>query len=139
MKILFALCAAMATLAPSISFCEITHPLDALDAAEIAQSVALLRAGGHADDRSAILSLTLDLPNKADVLRWKAGESFSRKSIATIRRVGKTQDILIDLVKGEVARVSDVAGTGQPSLVLPEIFDAIDIVLADAEMQAGLA
>lgn len=97
MKILSALCAAIVMLVPNISLSEITRPLDALDAAEIAQSVALLRAEGHANEQTTILSLTLDLPNKADVLKWTAGESFSRKSIATIRRVGKTQEIVIDL------------------------------------------
>lgn len=139
MKILFALCAAIVTLAPNTSFSEVTHPLDALDAAEIAQSVTLLRAAGHADDETLILSLTLDLPRKADVLKWNPGESFSRKSVATLRKSRRNQVIVIDLAKGEIASVSEIAGPAQPPLVLPELFDAIDIVLADEDMQAGLA
>jgi len=52
MKTLFALCAA-------------------LDAAEIEQSVAPAPRSGHADDGTPILPLTLDLPHKADVLKWQ--------------------------------------------------------------------
>ena len=139
MKILFALCAVLIALAPDISYSDITHPLDALDAAEIAQCVALLRAEGHADDQTPILSLRLHPPPKAKVLAWQEGESFARNAIATIRKDKKTREILIDLVKNKIESVSELAGPGQPPLVLPEIFDAIAIGLANEEMQAGLA
>ncbi len=139
MKILFALCAAMVTLAPDISFSEITHPLDALDAAEIAQSVALLRTAGHAGPETPILSLTLDSPPKAEVIAWKPSQPFSRRSVATIRSNRKTQEIVIDLAIGEIASVGEIPGLGQPPIVLPELFGAIEIALKNEEMQAGLA
>ena len=85
MKVLFALSAALAAFASHSGFSQINHPLDALDASEIAQSVALLRAAGHADDQTPILSLRLNPPPKAKVLKWNSGEAFSRQSIATIR------------------------------------------------------
>ncbi len=139
MRILVALGAALFALAPDCSYSEATHPLDGLDASEIAQSVALLRAKGHAGPETPILSLTPDPPPKADVIAWKAGRSFSRRSIATVRNNRKTQEIVIDLVSGEIASVTEIPGPGQPPIVLSELFGAIEIVLANEEMQAGLA
>lgn len=139
MKAWIALCAALLFLAPHAGFSQVTHPLDALDASEIAQSVALLRAAGHADNQTPILSLTLDPPPKADVLKWRGGESFSRKAIATIRRDRVTREVLIDLDAGEINSVREIPGPGQPLLVLPEVFAAIEIALSNETMQAGLA
>jgi primary-amine oxidase len=139
MKILFAIFAALLVHAPYSSFSEITHPLDALDANEIAQSVALLRASGHADDETPILSLTLHPPPKTKVLAWKDGDAFSREAIATIRRNRITREILIDIDDNRIGSVKEIPGPGQPPLVLPELFAAIDIALANEEMQAGLA
>ena len=139
MKFLLALGAALAAFASHSGFSQINHPLDALDASEIAQSVALLRAAGHADDQTPILSLRLNPPPKAKVLKWNSGEPFSRQSIATIRSKRISQEILMDIGVGKIVSVTEIPGPGQPPLVLPEIFDAIAIGLANEEMQAGLA
>jgi primary-amine oxidase len=139
MRILVALGAALFALAPDSSYSDATHPLDALDASEIAQSVALLRAKGHAGPETPILSLTLDPPPKADVIAWKSGRSFSRRSVATIRTNRKTQEIVIDLVSGEITSIVEIPGPGQPPIVLPELFGAIEIALNSEKMQAGLA
>jgi len=139
MKVLVALSAALIMLAPHKSHSEATHPLDALDAAEIMQSAALLRAAGHADDETPILSLRLNPPAKEKVLEWQPGEPISRQAIAIIRRDRITREVLLDLDAVEIGRVTKIPGPGQPPLVLPELFAAIDVALANDEMRAGLA
>jgi primary-amine oxidase len=134
-----ALCAALLALAPVTGRPAPTHPLDALDADEIARSAALLRRAGHVDDETPILSLQLHLPPKEEVLAWSEGKSFSRKAVAVIRRNRVTREIVVDLLKGAISNVTELPGPGQPTLVLPEIFAAIDIALANEEMVAGLA
>lgn len=138
MKVLTALCVALISLVPRISFSEVTHPLDALDATEITRSAALLRAEGYAGPESPILSLTLDAPTKSDAIAWVPGQAFSRRSVAIVRNNRVTQEIVIDLVNGEIASITEIPGPGQPTIVLPEIFDAIEVTLANEEMQAGL-
>jgi primary-amine oxidase len=139
MKVLIALCVALISLVPRISFSEVTHPLDALDATEIARSAALLRSAGHTNDETPILSLRLSPPPKTEVLEWKDGEAFSREAVAVIRKDRVTREIVVDLKTGKISSVEEIAGPGQPTLVLPEIFAAIDIALANEEMRAGLA
>ena len=129
MRILVALGAALLTLAPDISYSDVRHPLDALDATEIAQSVALLRAEGHAGAETPILSLTMEPPPKPEVIAWKPGQPFSRRSIATVRNNRKTQEVVIDLISGKVASVTEVRGPGQPPIVLSELFGAIEMAL----------
>ena len=139
MKVQVALCATLFALAPLTCLPEARHPLDALDAVEIVQSTALLRAEGHAGDETPILSLTLEPPPKSEVIGWKPGQPFSRRSVATIRNDRRTQEIVIDLLGGEITSITEIPGPGQPTVVLPEIFDAIEITVTNEKMQAGLA
>lgn len=73
------------------------------------------------------------------VLERKGGESFSREAIAVIRKDRVTRAFVVDLVNSEISSVTEIPGPGQPTLVLPELFAAIDIALTNEEMRAGLA
>ena len=115
------------------------HPLDALDADEIMQTAALLRAGGHVDDATPILSLTLEPPPKSFVLGWKRGDAFPRTARAVIRKDRVNREFLIDLVDRRIVSTEVVPGPGQPPISFPEIIDSISIGLADTRMQEALA
>ena len=118
---------------------EPNHPLDALDANEITSSAAILRATGHTDPSTPILSLTLEPPAKNTVLEWRPGKPFSRRSRAVVRRDNVNREIIIDLDSDEIITVEEIAGPGQPPIAFDEIFLAIEIALANEKMQAGLA
>jgi primary-amine oxidase len=113
------------------------HPLDALDAAEIAATTAILRAAGHVDDRTLIASITLQEPPKAEVLAWKAGDAIPRSAKVVYRRSAATFETVVDLGKGAIASHDQIPGA-QPFVTVPEILAAIETTTADPRMQAGL-
>jgi primary-amine oxidase len=133
--IVFALLAA----ACQIASAELRHPLDALEADEIARAAAILRAGGHSDDETPILSLVLEAPDKSDVLAWKTGDEIPRQARAVIRKDRVNREFVIDLVSGQIVDISTVAGPGQPPVVFDEILSAIEIAVSNEEMQLGLS
>ncbi|HVR30704.1 MAG TPA: tyramine oxidase [Thermoanaerobaculia bacterium] len=114
-----------------------THPLDALDAAEIAAAAALLRAAGHAGDATVFHTISLEEPPKEAVLAWKEGEPISRAAALTVRDRGATYEAVVDLTARRVVSFDQVPGA-QPMIVLPELLAAQEIALADPRMQEGL-
>jgi len=115
------------------------HPLDALDADEIMQTAALLRAAGHIDDATPILSLTLEPPAKSFVLAWTRGDAIPRTARAVIRKDRVNREILVDLADQRIISTEVVPGPGQPPISFPEVIDSIAIGLADPRMQEALA
>jgi primary-amine oxidase len=113
------------------------HPLDALDAAEITATTAILRAAGHVDDRTLVASITLQEPPKAEVLAWKTGAALPRRAKAVLRRNAATFEAVVDLDKGEVRSHAEIPGA-QPFVMLPEILAAIATTTADPRIQEGL-
>ncbi|HSF17029.1 MAG TPA: tyramine oxidase [Vicinamibacteria bacterium] len=121
------------------AFGEPNHPLDALEASEIVSVAAVLRAQGHVNDATPILSLTLEPPPKAEVLEWKPGDRFARRARAVVRRERVTREFVIDLRSKEIESIREVPGPGQPPLTFPELISAMEITLGNEEMKAGLA
>ena len=115
------------------------HPLDALDADEIVKAAAILRAGGHTDDKTPILSLVLEAPDKSDVLAWKAGDEFVRRARVVVRKDRINREFIIDLESGEILDTITIAGPGQPPVVFNEFITAIEVATGNDEMRAGLS
>ena len=113
------------------------HPLDALDASEIAAAAAILREAGHADKATLFSSITLQEPPKETVLAWRKGKPIPRAASVVLRRDSKTYEAIVDLRKSEIVTFRAVPGV-QPPLVLPELMAAIETALGDARMQEGL-
>jgi primary-amine oxidase len=114
------------------------HPLDALDADEIATAVAVLRDSGEADDDTLFISIDVDEPPKEVVRAWKEGDPLARAAAIVMRRDGKTVDAVVDLVAGRLVRADEIPGV-QSALVMPELLSTIGVVLGDERMQEGLA
>jgi primary-amine oxidase len=113
------------------------HPLDALEAAEITATTAILRKAGHVDDKTLIASITLQEPPKVHVLAWKAGDALPRRAKAVLRRNAATFEAVVDLGRAEVLSHAEIPGA-QPFVTLPEILAAIATATADPRMQDGL-
>ena len=128
----------MAALASSDARAEAGHPLDALDAQEIATTAALLRDAGHTDAATAFAEISLREPPKDAVLGWKPGESFPRTAEAVFRRDGITRVARVDLRERTIAQIREVPGA-QPLIPLPEVLAASAATAANPQMQRGLA
>ena len=113
------------------------YPLDALEAPEIIAATAILRSAGHVDDKTLIASLTLQLPAKADVLAWKAGDAIPRKAKAVLRRNAATFEAVVDLDSKRVLSHVELPGA-QPLVTLPEILSAMEATTQDTRMREAL-
>ena len=115
------------------------NPLDALEADEIIQATAILRANGHVDDQTPILYMGMEPPAKNEVLAWESDKDFSRHARVVVRRDRVSREFLIDLTTDRIVSAEEVPGPGQPPIVFDEIIAAIEIAVGNEEMQAGLA
>jgi primary-amine oxidase len=104
---------------------DVRHPLDALTAAEIEATVAILRAAGHAPEGSDLPVLTLREPPKADVLAWRPGQPFTREADVVVAGPAGVFEAIVDL---RAARVR--SWTARPG-VQPRL-TSTDFVAADA-------
>ena len=121
--------------APAVAIA--THPLDALDDAEIAATVAILRAADRADADTVFHSISLLEPAKDLVYAWRAGQAIPRAAAVVLRDGGKTYEAKVDLDARKVLSFEQATG-GQPVIVTPELISAPAVTLADPRMQAGL-
>lgn len=118
-----------------------SHPMDGLDAEEIGRAMDALGAAGQFGKSSLLISLDLDIPKKAEVLRWRDNPGPEtlpkRRARAIVRTEGRSVASVVDL---ESARVlsSEVISSGQAAISTPEIFATIMTVVSDERMQEGL-
>ena len=115
----------------------VKHPLDALTAAEITKTTAILQSAGHADKETLFASIKLEEPEKSVVLAWKTGKSIPRAAAAILRRNAKTYEAVVDLISGSVVSHKEIPGA-QPFLTMSEILAAIELVVSDPLIQEGL-
>jgi primary-amine oxidase len=115
------------------------HPLDALEAHEITRAAAILRAAGHTDAATPMMSITLEVPSKTSVLGWQPGDPIPRHARAIIRSKRVNREFIVDLDANEVVDIQTIPGPGQPSVVLHEFIAAIMAVTSNPGMQAALA
>lgn len=107
------------------------HPLDPLDAAELATAGTVLTTGGQLKGDQRVMSIDLDEPLKRAVL---SREAAPRRAIAVLYDAGRnlTTEVLIDLEHSSIVRAAEVPGV-QPAL------DAIDSKRADSIVRTDSA
>jgi primary-amine oxidase len=106
------------------------HPLDPLTVSEIEQAVRLLVATGKTTRDTRLGLLAMEPPDKAEVIGWRKGRTFSRRAIALVRNGAEVSEVIIDLAAGSIERWTDVAGV-QPALTSAEWATAQALVKAD--------
>lgn len=116
------------------------HPLDPLDAREIAAAVAVVRA-----EKGSLYFNTITLlePRKKDMLRWLADTSSRRPArvadvIATTKD-GQVNDMWVDLDKRAIVK-SDVVEGVQPTLIVEEMLSVEEGIRKDPRVieQCGI-
>jgi primary-amine oxidase len=98
------------------------HPLDPLTAAEYRTVVEVL-GKGYVDENGRFALITLEEPEKSEVLRWKAGAPISRRAFAIVKKGRSTFEAVIDLFRGRVDSWQEIVGV-QPGVLLTEEWTA---------------
>lgn len=117
------------------------HPLDPLTIQEINQVRAILSYyEPFASSFPAIYSLSLDEPDKDQVLSWRKGDPLPpRKALVIALLNARTHILTVDLELGRV--ISDIvnSGSGYPTLsIQDDISTAVQVALANAEFNKSL-
>jgi primary-amine oxidase len=122
-----------------------THPLDPLDAAEIAAVAAIVRAydgdGGALADGHRFVTIALAEPEKAAVLGWADGGAAPAREAEVVildRRAQETVEALVSLDAGAVTawrRRRDI----HPMAVVSELMEAEEAVRLHPDFQAAMA
>ena len=114
----------------------LNHPLDPLSAEEIERAVSIVRASGGLDPSTWFETIALDEPSKDELVQ----DSCARRAFVTCYdpASGHVYDGTIDLQSGSLERWDHRAGA-QARIVLDESLWAAQVVIEDAEVQAGLA
>ena len=116
----------------------LTHPQDALTAAELNQAVDLMWAEGLMDESSRVSTLSLREPEKAVVLAWQEGQPIPRAAFTIVRSAGIVYEGIIDLTHNRIADWKEVERV-QSSILFEEIINATALVLGDQDFRNALA
>jgi primary-amine oxidase len=114
-----------------------THPLDALTAAEIDRTVAILKSSGQVDKDSRFPGITLLENPKAEVLAWRPGQPFQRRSHATYLRGDRLYEADVNLTTGKVEAMNEVRDR-QSTILFEEFLGASEVVKNDPRWQAAM-
>ena len=115
-----------------------THPMDALTPGEIEKAVGILKAAGHFDATSKLVSIALAENDKAEVRAWAPGKPFARKAFAVLTSAGQLAEARFDLDAGKLASWT-VIDDRQAAITFDEFISAGDLVKADAAWRAAMA
>lgn len=113
------------------------HPLDALTAAEIDRTVAILKSAGRVDGKTLYPIITLVENSKASVLAWNAGQAFERRAKATYLHRDQLYEAVVNLTSGQVQDVRAVSDR-QSMILFEEFLGASEMVKKDRRWQAAM-
>jgi primary-amine oxidase len=113
------------------------YPLDPLSQRELTSAVTVLKNGGHVDDRTRFVFLTLREPDKAAVLKWQPGQPVARDAFAIIKQGNQTFEATVDVASSRLRSWREVKGV-QPALLIDEIDQLNGILRTDAGWLAAM-
>ncbi len=95
------------------------HPLDPLDAAELARAVAIARDAPGLSDQVAVVSVEAREPEKADYLAWKSsGPDLPREAFLVLLDNGRRRGVeaVVSLDDDRLVSCADLAEGVQPAM-----------------------
>ncbi|WP_198929073.1 tyramine oxidase [Rhizobium sp. AC27/96] len=114
-----------------------SHPLDGLTADEYQKINQILREQKVVDDHTLYPLIELKEPAKADVLKWKEGDKpLDREAKVQLTSPQGFKEAVVNITKGTVESTAPIKG--QPMVLFTEFMDALQGVLGDPQMVAGL-
>ena len=122
---------------------EAQHPLDPLNAGEIATVRKTLEAAGLMTEHVRMAMLLAVDPSKATLAKWKPGKAFERRALATLldRSDATHTEVLVSITKQSVVSQKVLPNTperGQAAVLMEEFFEVGDIVKANPEWRASM-
>lgn len=122
---------------------EAKHPLDPMNADEIATVRDVLQDAGLMTEHVRMSLLLPVHPNKATLAKWKPGKAFERAAVVTLldRSDAKHTEVVVSITKKKVVKKTVLPATperGQAPITMEEFFEVQDIVKADAGWQAAM-
>lgn len=122
---------------------EAHHPLDPLNASEIAAVRAVLDDAGLMTEHVRMAMLLPVDPTKATLAKWKPGKAFERRAIATLldRSDATHTEVIVSITKKKIVKQTVLPNTperGQAAVLMEEFFEVGDIVKADAGWRAAM-
>ena len=113
------------------------HPLDPLTRREIADAISAIAASGQVNRNTRAAMITLNEPDKQQVLRWRQGDVAPRKAFAVLRVEGKTVEAVVDLATRSLESWTVVPGV-QPSIDSAEWANAQRLVKQDSRWRGAM-
>ncbi len=115
------------------------HPLDPLTKEEMAEAVAILKAGGKTSQTSRFPLIALNEPPKEEVLAFKPGDAMRREAFAVVyeRASNKTFEAIVDLRDKSILSWKEIPGV-QPTLLIEDYLMMQGIVRSNPEWQAAI-
>ena len=115
------------------------HPLEPLTAAEVQQSVQLLRSLGKVTPTTRFVSVSLKEPDKTRVHRFPDSGLLPREAFAVLFDNGTNtcHEATLSLSGNELLSWKTIAG-GQPTMTIDEQVECEQAVLASPEFKAAL-
>src|SRR5262249_51430445 len=97
------------------------HPLEPLDAAEIRETAAVLRAGRRLGRGVKVIGVTLHEPTRQALRDFAAGRALDREAFAILldAKTGETEEVVVSLTRGTIAASRRLIGV-QPPIVIGE-------------------
>jgi len=114
-----------------------SFPLDGLSGPELETAVEVLRDSGRVDETSRFSIITLAEPEKAAVLKWQAGDAYTRRAFAVIRHQERVFEAIIDLDQRKVDEWQLVEGV-QPAMIPDEWLLANKIARTDEAWKSAV-
>jgi primary-amine oxidase len=115
-----------------------TNPLDALTAAEIDHTVAILTTAKLVDAQTRYPTITLLENPKAEVLKWRPRQPFERRARADYLRGDRLFEADVNLTSGRVDSVREVKDR-QSAILFEEFLGASEVVKKDPRWRAAMA
>jgi primary-amine oxidase len=115
------------------------HPLEPLDAAEMRQVAAVLRAEGRLREGVKVIGVTLREPTREDLRAVAGGRALDREAFAVLldSRSGETEEAVVSLTRGRATSSRRLTGV-QPAIVFGEMRPAAEAVREDPAWQAAM-
>ncbi len=114
------------------------HPLDALTADEITQTVKLLKDAGDVDQDTVYPAITLKPAVKEAMRAWTPGTPFTRTAFVILRKGLVTSEAVVDLSTNKVVSFTAKPGV-QPSIMDFEWAKARDAFMADKRFKEAIS
>ncbi|KAI3453581.1 hypothetical protein Pfo_010244 [Paulownia fortunei] len=109
----------------------ILHPLDPLTIQEVDRAREILSTyEPFKMSFPSIHSLSLDEPEKSNVLDWRKGDPLPPRKANVIALNGKTHLLIVDLDLGEVTSHVENHGSGYPMVTIQDIEVALQSIMA---------